>query len=103
MSLPQVAKRLGKTYGWVWDQYLTVRTRQELRAKGKLSEEEIKQITVSRAIKMHTKQNRSSVPFQVEKTSTFCLRVRCRDEKVLRKVRYSLYGLLSSMSRSPKA
>jgi ParB/RepB/Spo0J family partition protein len=93
MTMVQISRRLGKSDGWVWDQYLTARTREEMRKKGKLPEEEIKKIGVTKAIKMLTKKNRPPEPFVVQATSQgLCLRVLCRDEEVLRKVRACLYG-----------
>jgi ParB/RepB/Spo0J family partition protein len=98
MSMSSISRKLGKSDGWVWDQYLTVRTRNELRAKGELTEEQIKKVGVTKAIKMLTEKNRARVPFVVETGSQgLSLRVLCRDEKTLRKVRVSLGGLLSSM------
>ena len=95
MSMVQISLKLGKSHGWAEQQYLTVRTRQELRKQGKLPEEEIKKIGVTAAIKMLTKKNRPSVPFTVKTTSQgLCLRVECRDEQILKKVRSKLWGFL---------
>ena len=99
MTMVQISLKLGKSHGWAEQQYLTVRTRNELRAQGKLPEEEIKKIGVTRAIKMLTKKNRPRVPFTVKTTSQgLCLRVECRDEEILKKVRSKLYGFLGHMA-----
>lgn len=99
MSEAQISLKLGKSHYWVGQQYLAAQVRKELRTKGKLSEEEIKKVGVTRAIKMLTEKNRPKVPFVVETTSQgLCLRVRCRDTETLKRVRSSLYGFLGHMS-----
>lgn len=101
MTMAQISLKLGKSHGWVEQQYLTVRTREQLRAEGKLPEDEIKKVGVTRAIKMLTKRNRPPVPFTVKTTSQgLCLRVECRDEDTLKKVRSRLHGYLSFMSKN---
>jgi ParB/RepB/Spo0J family partition protein len=98
MGDKQIAAELDRSPGWVWDQYLTVRTREEQRAAGKLSEEEIRKINVSRAIKMLTLKNRGDAPFVIERSGHFSLRIICRDEEVLKKLRSKLFGFLGHMT-----
>lgn len=94
-----ISLKLGKSRGWLYQQRLVVKTRQDELRKG-IGPTEVKKIGVGRAIRINTAKNRPEVAFRFRKSSAFSIQIQCRDAVVLNQMLGYLSGKLLSYGKS---